>query len=306
MTTVAVLGMGRMGSAMAGALARAGLDLIVQNRTHARAQTVAIELGCRAVRTPAEAAAGADITITMLADDDAVRDAFLGPDGLAAGAHRDGVLVDMSTVMPDTIRSVEAAVRATGSGLLDAPVSGSVALAQGGQLTIMVGGDQADLEAARPALDALAKTVFHLGPLGSGAAMKLAVNTVIFGLNGAVAEGLVLAEAAGVERALAYDVIAGGAVGAPYVIYKTAAFVDPIGTPVAFAMKLADKDLRLIEESAARLGVELPQTRATHQLIEEAVAHGRADDDFSAIAVELRARRQIQSREGAQPEEASD
>lgn len=306
MTSVAVLGMGRMGSAMAGAIARAGHDLIVYNRTQERAQALAVELGGRCVRTPAEAAAESDITITMLSDDSAVREVFLGSNGLAAGAHAGGVLVDMSTVMPATIRSVEAAVRATGSGLLDAPVSGSVSLANGGQLTVMVGGEAADLELARAGLEALAKTIFHLGPLGSGAAMKLAVNTVIFGLNGALAEGLVLAEAAGVERALAYDVIAGGAAGAPYVAYKEAAFLDPLGTPVAFALTLADKDLRLILESAARLGVELPQTRASHQLIREAVSHGLADDDFSAIAVELRSRRRIQSPEGSQLEEASD
>ncbi|MES2209811.1 MAG: NAD(P)-dependent oxidoreductase [Chloroflexota bacterium] len=306
MTTVAVLGIGRMGSAMARALARAGVGLILQNRTPERAHALAVELGGRFVRTPAEAAAESDITITMLADDLAVRDAFLGSDGLAAGAHAGGVVLDMSTVMPDTIRSVEAAVRATGSGILDAPVSGSVSLAEGGQLTVMVGGEAADLELARPALEALAKTIFHLGPLGSGAAMKLAVNTVIFGLNGALAEGLVLAEAAGVERALAYAVIASGAAGAPYVAYKEAAFLDPVGTPVGFALRVADKDLRLISESAARLGVELPQTRASHQLIREAVSHGLADHDFSAIAVELRSRRRIQSNEGSKPEDASD
>ena len=122
----------------------------------------------------------------------------------------------MSTVRPDTITAFEAAARAAGAGILDAPVSGSVHLAEAGTLTLMVGGEAADLERARPALEAVSKTIFHMGPLGTGAAMKLAVNTVIFGLNGALAEGLVLAEAAGIDRALAYDVIAAGAAGAPY------------------------------------------------------------------------------------------
>ena len=106
----------------------------------------------------------------------------------------------MSTVLPGTIQALAAAVRARGAGILDAPVSGSVATTQSGELTIMVGGETADLERARPVLELLARRIFHLGGLGTGAAMKLAVNTVIFGLNGAVAEGLVLAERSGIER----------------------------------------------------------------------------------------------------------
>jgi len=288
MTTVAVVGTGRMGSAMARALARAGVDLVFHNRSRDRADALAAELGGRVVETPAGAAAVADVTITMLADDAAVRATFGGPDGLVAGAHPSGVLVDMSTVMPDTIRSLAAAVRATGSGLLDAPVSGSVGLAESGQLTLMVGGEATDLERARPALEPLAKSIFHLGPLGSGAAMKLAVNTVIFGLNGAVAEGLVLAEAAGVERALAYDVIAASAAGAPYVAYKRAAFMEPDTTPVAFAVELAEKDLTLITAFALGLGLELPQTATNLDLMQRTREDGRVGRDFSAIAERLR------------------
>jgi len=200
MTIVAIVGTGRMGSAMARALTRAGHDVVVQNRSTERAAALATEIGAQLVTTPAEAAAAADVTITMLADDAAVRTVFDGPDGLVAGAHTGAVLVDMSTVLPGTIRSVAEAVRATGAGILDAPVSGSVGLAETGELTLMVGGNAADLERARPALESLARMIFHLGPLGTGAVMKLAVNTVIFGLNGALAEGLVLAEAAGVDR----------------------------------------------------------------------------------------------------------
>ena len=199
MTTVAVVGTGRMGGSMARAIAAAGHPLIVQNRTRDRAEALAAELGARVAGSPAEAASLADVTITMLSDDAAVEAAFTGTGGLVEGARAGTVLVDSSTVRPDTIRSLEGAVRATGAGLLDAPVSGSVGLAASGQLTLMVGGDAADLERARPALEPLAKAIFHLGPLGSGAAMKLAVNTVIFGLNGAVAEALVLAESAGVD-----------------------------------------------------------------------------------------------------------
>lgn len=291
MTTVAIVGTGRMGSAMARALARAGVDLVSYNRTPARAHALAAETGCRVAATPAEAAATADVVISMVADDAAVRSVFTGPDGLVRGAGPGTVLVDMSTVMPDTIRSVADAVRATGAGLLDAPVSGSVGLAETGQLTLMVGGEAADLERARPALEPLARTIVHLGPLGSGAAMKLAVNTLIFGLNGAVAEGLVLAEAAGIHRALAYDVLAASAAGAPFVGYKRAAFVEPDTTPVAFSLGLAEKDLRLITSFAESLGVSMPQAAINLGLVREASAGGRASLDFSAVAAELRARR---------------
>ncbi|HET7028954.1 MAG TPA: NAD(P)-dependent oxidoreductase [Candidatus Limnocylindrales bacterium] len=291
MARVAVVGTGRMGSAMARALVRAGHDVVLQNRTRDRCDPLAAMLGCRIVDTPAEAAAESDVTITMLADDAAVTEVYTGSAGLADGAHAGGVLVDMSTVLPETIRSVAATVRATGSGLLDAPVSGSVSLAESGQLTLMVGGDAADLAAARPVLESVSGTIFHLGPLGSGAVMKLAVNAVIFGLNEALAEGLVLAEAAGVERATAYDVIAAGAAGAPYVGYKRAQFVDPDVAPVAFSLALTEKDLRLISETAAALGQPLPQTAINLEIVRAAAQGGRSDRDFATVAGELRARR---------------
>jgi 3-hydroxyisobutyrate dehydrogenase-like beta-hydroxyacid dehydrogenase len=170
-------------------------------------------------------------------------------------------------------------------------VSGSVATAESGQLTLMVGGEADDLERARPALAPLAKTIVHIGPLGSGAAMKLAVNTVIFGLNEAVAEGLVLAEAAGIDRALAYDVIAASAAGAPFVGYKRAAFVEPEGTPVAFALDLAEKDLRLIGGLADSLGVPMPQARTNLDVVRAAQDDIDRGADFSAVATHLRIRR---------------
>jgi 3-hydroxyisobutyrate dehydrogenase/2-hydroxy-3-oxopropionate reductase len=140
-------------------------------------------------------------------------------------------------------------------------------------------------------LESVSKTIFHMGPLGTGAAMKLAVNAVIFGLNGALAEGLVLAEAAGIDRARAYDVIAAGAAGAPYVGYKRAAFVDPESTPVAFSLELTEKDLGLITAFAESLGVAMPQTALNRAVVQEASTDGRASLDFASVAAELRSRR---------------
>lgn len=288
MTTVGLVGTGRMGSAMARALRAAGLEVTLHNRTPERAAALAAVLGCDTCASPAEVASKADIVLTMLADDDAVLHVWRGPNGLLAGARPETVLVDLSTVTPETIRSLEAGVRATGAGILDSPVSGSVTLAQSGQLTLMVGGTAEDLERARPALEPLAKTIVHVGPLGSGAAMKLAVNTVIFGLNEALAEGLVLAEAAGVDRAMAYDVIAASAVGAPYVGYKRAAFLEPDATPVAFSLDLAAKDLGLIHDLADRVGLDLPQAETNLEAIREASAGVGGDLDFSAVATHLR------------------
>jgi 3-hydroxyisobutyrate dehydrogenase-like beta-hydroxyacid dehydrogenase len=285
---VGVLGIGRMGGAMARRLSAAGLEVVCWNRTPAVARDLAAELGGRAVDRPADVAAAADVCITMLADGRAVEAVFGGPDGLIAGARPGNVLVDSSTVPPSTIRGLQAAAQSAGAGLLDAPVSGSVTLALAGQLTLIVGGEPDDLERARPVLDALARTVFHMGRLGSGAAMKLAVNTVIYGLNEALAEGLVLAEAAGIDLPKAYDVLAASVVGAPYVGYKREAFLSPATTPPVFARDLAVKDLRLIADLAREVGVPTPQAAVNLDVILAASTGGRGDRDFSTVADHLR------------------
>jgi 3-hydroxyisobutyrate dehydrogenase-like beta-hydroxyacid dehydrogenase len=302
-TRVGLLGTGRMGSAMVRALARGDtpIALTLWNRTPAPAAALAEELGAAVAATPADLAATVDVALTMVADERAVRDLFEGPSGLLAGARPGVVLVDLSTVAPATILALAPEARARGAGILDSPVSGSVGLAERGQLTLMVGGDAADLERARPVLEALAARIFHMGALGNGAAMKLAVNGVIFGLNQAVAEALVLAETAGVDRALAYEVLASSAVGAPYVGYKRDAFLDPDGTPTAFALDLADKDLGLITGFARALGVPSPQVAVNHQLIREAAADGHGDRDFSTVAMHLR--QQVTGRKAAVAEE---
>lgn len=286
--TAAVLGTGRMGSAMAERLAAQGIAVIVYNRTPHRATELADRIGARTAQTPAEAAAVADVVISMVADDDAVRALFDGPDGIAAGIRPGAVAVDMSTVLPGTIRSVAPGVQARGAGILDGPVSGSVGSTLAGELTIMVGGEAADVERARPVLDRLAKRLFHVGPLGTGAAMKLAVNTLIYGLNGALSEGLVLAERSGIDRALACDIFAASAAGAPFVGYKRAAFVDPDATPVAFSLALAEKDLRLIGELAEITKTAMPQASTNLEQIRAAERSVGGEADFSMVASHLR------------------
>ena len=286
--TVAVLGTGHMGSAMSRALAAGGFDLVLYNRTLERCEPLAQELGARVLPTAAEAVAVADMAISRVADEPAVDALYRGESGVLEGLSAGKIVADSSTVPPSVVLGLAEEVHARGAEILDAPVSGSTALASTGGLTIMVGGDDAALERARPVFDALAKRVFHLGALGNGAAMKLAVNTLIFGLNEALAEGLVIAERAGIDRSLAYDVLAASAAGAPYVEYKRKAFLDPEGTPPVFSIALAEKDLNLITAFAEGLRVPVPQAHVNRDVLREAIADGRAGADFADVAVHLR------------------
>ncbi len=288
MTTVAVVGTGRMGAAMAARLAAAGHPLVLYNRTRARAELAAAGTEARMVDTAAEAARVADVVMVSLADDAAVRAAYAGDDGLVAGLRPGTVVLEMSTIAPRTVREVAPAVQAAGASLLDAPVSGSVPVVQRGELTVLVGGDAAALERARPALSAFARTVLHLGDLGAGATMKLAVNSVVHGLNQALAEALVLAERAGVDRERAYEVFLHSAAGAPFVQYKREAFLHPESAPVAFALDLVAKDLDLILGLADEVGARMDLTVAARRLVDEALAAGYGPHDLSALAELLR------------------
>ncbi|HYC07725.1 MAG TPA: NAD-binding protein, partial [Candidatus Binatia bacterium] len=167
-------------------------------------------------------------------------------------------------------------------------VSGSTALAEQGKLTLMVGGTDEDLERARRALEAIGSRIFHLGPLGTGAAMKLAVNTVVFALNNGLAEGLVLAERAGIDRERAYEVLASSAIAAPYVTYKLGHFVEPESTPVAFSLELEEKDLSLISALAEDVGAAMPQSTVNLAVARAAAASQGSERDMATIAGHLR------------------
>src|SRR5215216_8081402 len=248
---VAVVGAGRMGAAMVGTLCRAGVEVVVYNRTRAKADAAAEGTDAAVAATAREAAASAQVVLSSLADDAAVGAAYTGGDGIVAGLQPGAVVCEASTIDPGTVRRLRPLVEDRGASLLDTPVSGSVSTVEAGQLTIMAGGDAAVLERARPVLDPLAKQIFHVGELGAGAVMKLTVNSVLHGLNLALAEGLVLAERAGVARETAYEVLAASAVAAPFVHYKREAFEHPGRPPVAFSLDLVEKDLDLALDLAA-------------------------------------------------------
>jgi 3-hydroxyisobutyrate dehydrogenase-like beta-hydroxyacid dehydrogenase len=288
---VAVVGAGRMGAAMVGTLRRAGVEVVVCNRTRAKAEAAAQASGAETAGSAREAAAGAQVVLSSLADDAAVEAVYTGPDGVVAGLRPGTVVCEMSTIDPETVRRLAPLVAGRGASLLDTPVSGSVSTVEAGQLTIMAGGDPAALERARPALDPLARQVFHMGGLGSGAVMKLVVNAVLHGLNLALAEGLVLAERAGVARPTAYEVLASSAVAAPFLHYKREAFEHPGRPPVAFSLELVAKDLELALDLAARAGAPMDQAATNRQVVRAAVAAGLGDRDLSELATYLRGNR---------------
>jgi len=287
-SSVAVVGAGRMGAAMVGTLCRAGVEVVVFNRTRAKAEAVGQATGAAVAATAREAAASAPVVLSSLADDAAVGAAYTGGDGIVAGLQPGAVVCEASTIDPGTVQRLRPLVEDRGASLLDTPVSGSVSTVEAGQLTIMAGGDPEVLERVRPVLDPLAKQIFHVGELGAGAVMKLTVNSVLHGLNLALAEGLVLAERAGVERAVAYEVFAASAIAAPFVLYKREAFEHPGRPPVAFSLDLVAKDLDLILALAAEAGASMEQAATNSRVVEAAVAAGLGGHDLSELATYLR------------------
>lgn len=287
-TTVAFLGLGRMGSRMATNLAAAGHDVVLHNRTRETADTLAGDIGATVAGTPSAAVDGADVVITMLANEHALRAVCTGPDGVLAGLRRGTVVADMGTTGPAGVRWLDEEVRAAGGSAVDAPVSGSTDAAASAGLTIMVGGPSEAVARVEPVLRSMGSRVYHLGDTGSGTVAKLAVNNIIYALGNAVSESLVLAERHGLDRATMYDVFEHSAVAAPMVGYRRQAFLHPDATPPAFAMTLASKDLGLITDLAAAVGLPVAQADANRELIDRAVLAGFGDRDMADVAVHLR------------------
>ena len=285
---VGFIGLGRMGYPMATNIAAAGFPLTVWNRTMAKAEALAAETGAVVASSPADLARGADVVITMVADGEVLGDLYMGDGGMCGSLSAGTVCVDMSTVSPAESRQVAGAVEAAGGQFVDAPVSGSTAIATDGTLTIMAGGRLEDVEMIRSVLEAMGSRLYHMGPVGSGITIKLAINTIVYGLGQSVSEALVLAEAAGIEREAAYEVFANSAIAAPFVHYRREAFLKPGEVPVAFRMVLAKKDLDLVLDLARSSGASMPQAALNRSELVEAISAGFGDHDMSAVAEYLR------------------
>lgn len=284
MTTVGFAGMGRMGSRMAANVAAGGFDLIVWNRTREKAYAFAEEHGAGVADTPSALAAKADIVVTMVADGDALRGVYEGDDGMLTGLRSGTTAVEMSTVGPDAVAALGAQLAPLGVGLVDAPVSGSTESVENHTVMIMAAGTDADVERVRPVLEAIGSPVLHVGPPGSGAVLKLAVNGIVYGLVQAAAEALVVAEKAGIDRDKAYEVFVNSAINAPAVKYRQKAFTRPGEVTPVMTLDLAAKDLRLFTELAERVSAPTPQAEATLAILRRASAGGYADDDLAGVA----------------------
>jgi 3-hydroxyisobutyrate dehydrogenase-like beta-hydroxyacid dehydrogenase len=280
MAHVSFCGLGAMGAPMARRLLDAGHDLTVWNRTPSRAEPL-LDAGASWAATPAEAAAaaGADLVITMLADPAALAEVVEGPDGIAAGIGPGATLVEMSTVGPEAVARVIAALP-DGVGVLDAPVLGSTPQAEAGQLQVFVGGDDERYERWAPVLGALGPCR-HVGPSGAGAAMKLVANATLGTTLAALGEVLALGEALGLERGAVFDVLSLTPLGGQADRRRSAA--ESGEHPLHFRLALAEKDLAVITDAARAHGRQLPLTEAARAWYDRAVDAGLGEEDYSRI-----------------------
>ena len=279
--------MGRMGVPMAQNVLKGGHDVTVYNRTRDKCRPLG-DAGASVAETPGELAVGADVVVTMVADPAAATEVITGSEGVLGTIDAGSTIVEMSTIGPVAVRELAAAAEAQDAAFLDAPVSGSVAFAESAQLTAMVGGDEASLERVRPVLDTMTKAHFHLGPAGAGAAMKLAVNSIIAVLNQSISEALALAAAGGIKPEAAYEVLKASAIGAPYVHYREGAYLDPESHPTGFTPDLMRKDLALAFELAAGANVALPAAASADLFLSIALGLGYGDEDMAVTARVLR------------------
>jgi 3-hydroxyisobutyrate dehydrogenase len=284
MADVAVLGTGRMGAAMTRRLIAAGHHVVIWNRSRDAAEAIVRAAAGRQTRiadTPSDAVRDADIVLCSLADGDVTQATVLDPAVLAA-IRPDAVVCDMGTSGAEAALALESGLRAHGHAFVDAPVSGTVSTVDAGQLLVMAGGSDADIVTVRPVMGSFAKRVIHVGPVGAGQVMKLAVNLVVHDLNAALSEALLLASRAGVEPAAAYDVFQDSVVAAPYVVYKREAFLNT-EAPLAMSLDLVEKDLRLIQSLADSLGVRASTTRAVAAEVTAACRAGFGLRDMASL-----------------------
>jgi len=284
MSNVAFCGLGQMGAPMAARLLEAGHDLTVWNRNPDRASPI-VARGARRAATPAEAAAEAEIAVTMLADPSALDEVVFGDGGLAAGLLPGATLVDMSTVGPAAVRDIGARLPEA-VHFLDAPVLGSVGQALDGSLRIFVGGDPATFDRWRPLLAAMG-TPSHLGPHGAGASMKLVANSTLGALMCGLAEALALADAFGLDEVAVLDILAGSPIGRT-VESKRPLIEGGSYQPANFKLSLAAKDLGLVVQAAEATGIDLRLAVAARAWFDRADSAGLGSLDYSAVIAAAR------------------
>jgi 3-hydroxyisobutyrate dehydrogenase-like beta-hydroxyacid dehydrogenase len=279
-TRIGFIGLGRMGGNMAARLLAAGYPIYGEEQTRADAQGL-IQRGLRWRDTPREVSEAADVVFTSLPDDEVLEVVASGPDGILAGLAAGKIWVDMSTVSPRASRELAARVRELGASMLDAPVSGSVPQVQAGTLTIMVGGDEQAYAQVEPILRELG-TPTHIGENGQGLVLKLAINISLAVQMLAFAEGLVLADRAGIDRELAVGVMTQSAIGSPMLKARAELVLD-LPEDAWFDVSLMQKDVVLALDAARELHIPLPSTAAADEVLTVARALGYEHRDLAAM-----------------------
>ena len=283
---VGFVGLGTMGGAMAANVARAGFEVTAWNRTPRRAAELG-ELGVRLAGSPAEVAAASEILVTIVSDTPDVEAVLFGEAGVASGAPRGSLVVDMSTISPSATRAFAARLASGGVAMLDAPVSGGSEGARKGTLSIFVGGDVADVERARPVLAAMGTTITHVGPIGAGQAVKAVNQVILAGAYLGVAEGIVLAIKAGLDVEQVVAALSGGAAQS-WVLSNRSGRMLENDYPLGFKVALHRKDLGIALQLARETGASLPISALCEQIEAGLIGKGHGDDDVSAVARAIR------------------
>jgi 2-hydroxy-3-oxopropionate reductase len=281
MTTVAVIGLGIMGGPMAANLLKAGYDVVGYNRSSDKVEQLVAQ-GGRGAADVAEAVRDADVVLTMLPDSPDVEAVVLGDGGVLDSAKPGTLLIDASTIRPDVSARLAEAARERGVRAVDAPVSGGEAGAIEGSLSIMVGGDADDVADARPVLEAVGRTIVHVGPAGAGQTVKAANQLIVAGTIELVAEALVFLEAHGVDTEAAVQVLAGGLAGNRILDRKAAGMIAREFRP-GFRVDLHHKDLGIVTSAAREAGVAIPVGALVAQLMGALRAEGHGSLDHSAL-----------------------
>ena len=281
MTTVAFVGLGIMGGPMAANLVKAGYTVVGYNRRPEPIERL-VAAGGHGASSVAQAVAGADMVITMLPDSPDVESVARGEDGVFANAKPGLLYIDCSTIRPDVAARLAAEGTKRGIGVVDAPVSGGEQGAIDASLSIMVGGSPEDFASARPVLDAMGKTVVHVGPPGSGQTVKAANQLIVAGTIQLVAEAIVFLEAYGVDMEAAIEVLAGGLAGNAILGRKAAGMLARRFDP-GFRIDLHHKDLGIVQAAAREAGVVIPVGALVSQLVASLRAQGHGGLDHSAL-----------------------
>jgi 2-hydroxy-3-oxopropionate reductase len=281
MTTVAFIGLGIMGAPMAGHLVDAGFDVVGYNRSAGKVAAL-VERGGRGADTVTEAVRDAEIVAVMVPDSPDVQDVLAGENGVFDTASKGTLVIDFSSIRPDVTATLAGQAKAAGLRLLDAPVSGGEAGAIAGTLSIMVGGDPADFEAAQEVLQAVGKTIVHVGPNGAGQTVKAANQLIVAGNIELLAEAVAFLEAYGVDTAAALKVLGGGLAGSKVLDQKGEGMLARSFQP-GFRIDLHHKDLGIATSAAREAGVVIPLGAVVAQLMASARANGDGGLDHSAL-----------------------